>query len=150
MVRWKVNTVVCRPTIAIVPLLASLVGVLHGQSANASLTGRVTDPSGAIIANATITAIGADTNVRYLDATNDSGNYYLPNLPPGNYRLEVEKTGFKNLIKPEVIFHVQDAFYINFQHDSRPCVCRNPTLKWQKFPDVDSPHAWCDPYCRSL
>jgi TonB dependent receptor/Carboxypeptidase regulatory-like domain len=47
--------------------------------------------------------------------TNGSGEYYLTNLPPGSYRLEIEKTGFKKLIKPDVILHVQDALEIDFQ-----------------------------------
>src|SRR5262249_8325872 len=43
------------------------------------------------------------------------GEYYLANLPPGPYRVEIEKPGFKKLIKPEVILHVQDALEINFE-----------------------------------
>ena len=37
------------------------------------------------------------------------------NLPPGPYRIEVEETGFKRLIKPDVILHVQDALEIDFE-----------------------------------
>jgi len=96
-------------------LLASLAPVLRAQSTNASLTGRVTDPSNAIIVEAKIAAISESTNVRYEITTNTSGEYYLANLPPGLYRIEIEKTGFKKLIKPEVILHVQDALEINFE-----------------------------------
>jgi len=96
-------------------LVASFTSVLHAQSTNASISGRVTDPSKAVIVDAKVAAINADTNVGYDGATNASGDYYLTNLPPGSYRIEVEKTGFKKLIKPDVILHVQDALAIDFE-----------------------------------
>jgi hypothetical protein len=95
--------------------LASFVAVLRAQSTSASITGRVTDPSKAVVADAEVAAIGADTNVRYESATNGSGEYYLTNLPPGNYRIEIEKSGFQKLIKPDVILHIQDALAIDFE-----------------------------------
>jgi hypothetical protein len=88
---------------------------LRAQSTSASLTGRITDPSKASIADAKIAAINAGTNVRYETSTNASGDYYLANLPPGSYRLEVETPGFKKLVKPDVILHVQDALTIEFE-----------------------------------
>src|SRR5882672_10975208 len=87
--------------------LVSFPSVLRAQSTNASVSGRVTDPSEAVIADAKVAAISADTNVRYEGATNSSGEYYLTNLPPRSYRIEVEKPGFKKVIKPAVIVHVQ-------------------------------------------
>jgi hypothetical protein len=90
-------------------------GILRAQSTNASVSGRVTDPSKGVIADAKVAAINSGTNVSYKIATNDAGEYYLTNLPPGTYRIEIEKTGFKKVIKPEVILHVQDAFAIDFE-----------------------------------
>jgi Carboxypeptidase regulatory-like domain/TonB dependent receptor len=95
--------------------LVSFTPVLRAQSTNASLTGRVTDPVKAFIVDAKIAAISADTNVRYETTTNGSGEYHLANLPPSLYRIEIEKSGFKKLIKPDVILHVQDALEINFE-----------------------------------
>jgi hypothetical protein len=109
---WRQTT---RQAPVVVVSLFLFAGVLCAQSTNASLTGRVADPSKARIVDAKITAISAGTNFRYETATNDSGEYYLANLPPGSYGLEVEKTGFKKLIKPDVILHVQDAPEINFE-----------------------------------
>jgi hypothetical protein len=87
--------------------------VLRPQSTNASLRGRVTDPSKASIADAKVATIRIDTNARYETTTNPSGDYSLANLLPGPYRLEIEKPGFKRLIKPDVILHVQDALAID-------------------------------------
>src|ERR1700691_5455290 len=89
--------------------------VLRAQSTNGSIAGRVTDPSKAVIADAKVAAINVGTNVRYEGATNGSGEYYLTNLPPGSYRIEIEKAGFQKLIKPDVILHVQDVFEIEFE-----------------------------------
>ena len=97
---------------AVLFLFASL---LRAQSTSASLTGRITDPSKAPIADAKVAAVSEGTNVRYEATTNSSGEYYLTNLPPSTYRIEVEKTGFKKLIKPDVALHVQDAPAIDLQ-----------------------------------
>jgi hypothetical protein len=98
-----------------VTLVVLLVAVLRAQSTNASLTGRITDPSKARIADAGIAAINEGTNVRYETTTDGLGEYYLTNLPPNSYRIEIEKAGFKKLIKPDVILHVQDALDIDFE-----------------------------------
>lgn len=95
--------------------LATFAPVLGAQSTNASLTGRITDPSKALIAAASVAAINDNTNVRYETTTNAAGEYYLPNLPPSPYRIEIEKSGFKKVIRPDVTLHVQDALEINFE-----------------------------------
>jgi len=105
--------VLTRPAFAFL-LVASLTSVLHAQSTSASLTGRISDPSKALIADAKIAAINGGTNVRYETTSNASGEYYLAYLPPGPYRFEIEKSGFKKLIKPDVTLHVQDALAIDF------------------------------------
>ena len=96
-------------------LLVSLAPVLRAQSTNASLTGRVSDPSKALIIDAKVAAISNGTNVRYETTTNGSGEYHLANLSPGPYRIEIEKSGFKKVIKLDVVLHVQDALEINFE-----------------------------------
>jgi Carboxypeptidase regulatory-like domain/TonB dependent receptor len=89
--------------------------VLRAQSTNASITGRLTDPSNALIVDAKIIAVSLGTNAHYETNTNDSGEYYLANLPPDSYRIEIEKPGFKKLIKPNMVLHVQDALKIDFE-----------------------------------
>jgi hypothetical protein len=97
----------------IVILLA--IGSLEAQSPNASLTGLITDPSKAVIAEAIVIAINVGTNIRYEGPTNGTGEYYIPNLPPGTYRIEAQKPGFSTVIKPDVVLHVQEAVEINFE-----------------------------------
>jgi hypothetical protein len=52
--------------------------------------------------------------VKYSGKTNEDGIYVVPNLPPGPYRLQVSKGGFKTLIKPDIVVNIQDALSINF------------------------------------
>src|SRR6267154_3956169 len=98
-------------------LLCALLSLaeVHAQSTHASLTGRITDPRKAVIAAATVTVINNGTNIRYQGLTNETGEYYVTNLPPGRYRIEVEKLGFKAVIQSGVILHVQDALEVNFE-----------------------------------
>jgi hypothetical protein len=96
-------------------LSVCLCGVAHAQSASASLAGRITDPNKAVIKDATVTVINTETGVRFEGLTNETGTYYVSNLLPGRYRIEVEKLGFKAVIQSGVILHVQDAVEINFE-----------------------------------
>jgi hypothetical protein len=103
-----------RLSVFVVLLLASVTCV-RAQSSNASLSGRIADPAKALLVDAKVRAVSAGTNVRYETTTNGSGEYHLPNLPPDTYRIEIEKSGFKKLIKPGVVLHVQDTLEIDFE-----------------------------------
>src|SRR5438094_3735252 len=90
-------------------------GELRAQSTSASLTGYITDPTKAVIADAKVIVINVDTSVRYEATTNRTGSYDLTNLPPGKYRMEVEKPGFKTVVKSDIELHLQDTVAINFE-----------------------------------
>jgi len=66
-----------------------------GQAVNATLLGTVTDSSGAAVANAKVLLVETNTGINHDTRTNDSGNYVLPDLPPGVYKVTVEQSGFK-------------------------------------------------------
>jgi hypothetical protein len=100
---------------ALLWLVASLSFTTYAQSPNASLSGRVTDLSKAVIVDARILAVNVGTNIRYEGATNSAGEYYVPNLLPGTYRIEAQKTGFSAVIKPDIVLHVQEEVEINFE-----------------------------------
>lgn len=98
--------------LAVLLCLCSLSAI--SQSTNASLSGGVTDSSGRYIEGAEITIANDATGVLYATRTNDSGIYFAPPLPPGRYRVQVAKQGFKTIIKPDVVLNVQSALALNF------------------------------------
>lgn len=73
--------------------------VAAGQAGTGSIVGVVTDPSGAVVQGAGVTATNSATEAARTVATSDSGNYSITSLPPGIYTVSVEKSGF-----PKVIF----------------------------------------------
>ena len=94
----------------------SLFGIaqLYAQSPNGTISGLVVDPTGAIVIGADVLAANDATGVQYPVKTNQDGIYLVSSLPPGTYRLQVSKVGFKTLIKPDIVLNVQDALAINF------------------------------------
>src|SRR5262245_23707782 len=79
------------------------------QSTDGTITGRITDPSKAVIGGAKVTLINSNTNLMSTFVTEKDGSFFFSNVQPGNYRVEVEKQGFRSVIKPAVVVHVQDA-----------------------------------------
>src|SRR5215468_7729496 len=67
---------------------------IFGQGIRATVVGRVTDQSGAIVPGVKITITNAATNESRSAVTSDTGDYALPQLPPGDYNLTTEMTGF--------------------------------------------------------
>ena len=84
------------------------------QSTDATISGVVVDTAGKVITGAGIELLSEATGVHYSSATNGSGIYTLSILPPGQYRVQVSKAGFKTLIKPGIILNVQSAVALNF------------------------------------
>ena len=102
------------PRIAFVFACAVSLALPLAASPNGSMNGRVLDPSNKVISGADILVISDATGLKYSGKTNDDGIYVVPNLPPGPYRLQVSKVGFKTLIKPDIVLNIQDALSINF------------------------------------
>ena len=71
-----------------------LTSAALGQTVTGSITGQVTDPSGAVIVGANVTAVNVGTSVKTATQTNASGAYTIRFLPIGTYTVTVEATGF--------------------------------------------------------
>lgn len=84
------------------------------QSPNGTISGIVLDPSGGLILGANVLIINNATGVEYPGKANGEGYYVVPNIPPGTYRIQVSNSGFKTIIKPDILIHVEDALAINF------------------------------------
>lgn len=87
---------------------------LLAQSPDGNINGLVSDSASAAVVGAEVVAVDDVTHVQYTTKTNTEGIYVLPNLPPGPYRLQVSKVGFKTIIKPEIVLDIQGALSINF------------------------------------
>jgi len=78
-------------------LFAAVAGICNlgwGQEVTASITGTVTDPQGAALPGATVTATSQERGQTFTALTNDSGLYRIAQLPVGTYTVKVEKSGF--------------------------------------------------------
>ena len=64
-------------------LVAAAAGAAHAQLATADLSGRVTDPSGAVLPGVTVTMTQTDTGLTRSTVTDETGTYLLTNLPTG-------------------------------------------------------------------
>ncbi len=94
-------------------LLAGFSAPVMGQAVNATLLGTVTDVSGGVVAGAKITITEMKTGVVHSTTTNDSGNYEVPDLAPGQYEVAAEGQGFKKAIHSGVDVLVNTATRIN-------------------------------------
>jgi hypothetical protein len=87
-------------------LFALILGItptpVAAQAVNATVLGTVSDASGAPVANAKVTLTETNTNISRSTQTNESGNYVMPDLPPGTYRVTAELPGFKKASKAGV------------------------------------------------
>ena len=86
-----------------------------GQEFRGSITGRVTDPNGAVIPGATVVVKNNATNEEATATTNDEGNYSFPVLLPGQYKLVVTKDGFKVEAREQIEIRVADKLTIDVQ-----------------------------------
>jgi hypothetical protein len=90
------------------------INTAPAQSPNGTVSGIVLDPSGGVIVGADLLVINDGTGVQYAGKANSEGFYVVPNIPPGTYRIQVSNSGFKTIIKPDIVIHVLDAIAINF------------------------------------
>src|ERR1700739_4458402 len=87
---WQLSMAVLLATI-----LLGFSEQARSQAVNATLLGAVTDSSGAPVANVNMTITEMNTGISRTSETNESGNYVVPDLPPGTYTVTAELSGFK-------------------------------------------------------
>jgi Carboxypeptidase regulatory-like domain len=104
-----------RRTAATLLFILLLTSRLFAQSGNANLTGFIQDSSKAFVSGVRVLAVNTDTNQQFETKTNNDGSYNISSLPVGPYRLQIEKVGFRTLLKEGLFLHTQDVLQINFQ-----------------------------------
>jgi hypothetical protein len=101
-------TLICSAVLVITTSLS-----LHGQSTFGTVDGSVVDSSGAAVAAAQVTLTNTGTQEKRVQPTGDQGLYSFVNVTPGNYRLDIEKAGFKHFARPDVVVQVQQDTHID-------------------------------------
>jgi len=82
--------------------LALAASSAHAQFGVATITGRVTDASGGVVAGAAIVVTNSDTNFIYNSQANEEGIFRVPSLQPGRYRVSIEAAGFKRFVRDDL------------------------------------------------
>ncbi len=105
-------------------LFAAFLGVLllsfspltaKAQTFRAQITGIVTDPTGAVVPNAKVTATNIATNTVQSGQSNAEGQYRILDLLPGQYKVQAEAQGFKTFIQSEIALQVADIVTLNIK-----------------------------------
>jgi hypothetical protein len=89
-------------------LLFALTPFLDAQGADAVVSGNVLDATGAAMPSAAITALNLNTGVKTMVTSNASGVYLFAALPPGDYRIDATKEGFKTLVLNQITLRTGD------------------------------------------
>lgn len=87
---------------------------LWGQEFRATLTGTVTDPSGATVGKAQVQAVNRASRQTYSTTTTDKGVYFIPYVLPGTYTVSVSAPGFKTQVQDNVALQASRSRGLNF------------------------------------
>jgi len=105
----------CGLAVGMILLTAWAAPVRAQAGASAQISGLVSDPSGAVVPNAKVTATHIDTGLVRTTISGADGIYALPNLPVGSYKLEVQAGGFETYIQTGIVLEVSNAVTVNVQ-----------------------------------
>src|SRR3712207_5215073 len=83
-------------------LALSVCALAFGQSTSSRITGTITDPAGAAIPEATVTATNVETGVSFKTVSGGQGEYAIPSIPPATYRVSAGAKGFRPAVVNDV------------------------------------------------
>jgi len=98
---------------ALLAAIACSAPFAAAQSFTASILGTVRDGSGAVVQDARVAVVNTGTNARSERRTDPQGNYVVPLLPPGQYVIEVEASGFKKFVRHGLVLQVQQQAQVD-------------------------------------
>jgi len=92
-----------------------LLAPVYAQKITGTISGTVTDPTGAVVANATVTITNIGTGLVRTVTTSETGEYIAPDLPNGTYRIVVNQPNFKEVVVDNIELHVASTAIANVQ-----------------------------------
>jgi len=81
---------------------------LAQSTGTATLTGSVSDASGAVVPRANVTVLNTETGFVFTSVTTNEGTWYVPNLNPGTYQLKIEASGFKSYVQNGILLRTAE------------------------------------------
>ncbi|HEY3617057.1 MAG TPA: carboxypeptidase-like regulatory domain-containing protein, partial [Candidatus Sulfotelmatobacter sp.] len=103
----------CAAVLSVVVLLLMPSLYLNAQSTYGSISGTVTDQSGAAVVDAPVTLTNVGTGEKRTENSGSDGHFTFVNLFPGQYRIDIEKQGFKHFAHPDVTVQVQQETHVD-------------------------------------
>ncbi len=100
-------------TLILVVLTALFATTLHAQVVNATITGTVADPAGAVVANAKVVVHNDDTGVQRTVTTSSGGTFTAPAIPIGSYTVTVDASGFATYKRTGIALTVGETLDLN-------------------------------------
>ncbi len=98
---------------ALVLLLTAMSALCLAQIGTSTISGRVTDPTGGVVAGVKITAVQTSTNFVFTGVTNADGLFRIPSLQPGAYRITFDAAGFKKTVRDGVDLRTGDVLAVD-------------------------------------
>lgn len=93
----------------------SIAAALFGQGYFGSISGDLTDPSGAVVPGAKVVLADQAKGFTFNTTSDDSGRYLFASIPPGTYSVSVEKEGFAKSVRTNIVLNVNQHVSANFQ-----------------------------------
>lgn len=100
--------------LTILAFVLALAGAAVAQVTTGVIVGTVTDQTGAVVAGASVTAINKSTGLAKTVTTNEQGEYEIGPLPPAEYEVTSEASGFTKIVQPGVIVNVSSRISVTF------------------------------------
>jgi len=95
---------------------AVLLACIYGWAGpEGSISGKVTDPSEAVVPGVTVIVSNVETGVQQMTTTNSDGFYSLPALPPGQYQIEAHQSGFRPVLRSGLIMETGKVLEIDLK-----------------------------------
>src|SRR5258708_5636527 len=95
--------------------LAAVNVALFAQTDRGTITGTVSDPANAVVANAQVEAKNVEAGTTFQAGTSGTGNYTLAQLPAGTYEVTASVAGFKKSVRLGIIVNVAATVRVDFQ-----------------------------------